>query len=187
PSAFRAPAISLTGKVNVGERLTAVVTASNIQSFKYQWYRYLAPSYQTAVKVPQAEKVSFDLAASEIDRMIAIGVTLEKWGAISQEYLSNPSSKVGGQLRLLLTPTPAMSGKYKVGSLLSVRAGRWETGVQLSYQWFRGNIPIKGAKLPTYRLVASDVGKQISVAVTGLKTGLPKATIKSPKSTKIVR
>jgi len=187
PGAFEKPTISISGKVNVGEKLTATVRSVNANVFTYQWYRFLSPSYQNAIKVPNATAQSFDLVANEISRTIAVGITLQKWGVVSEEFISTQTTQVGSQLKLLLSPTPTISGKFKVGSRLSVRAGRWETGVNLSYQWFRGTTAIAGAKSPTYQLTDKDVAKQISVSVTGLKQGLPKVTVRSTKSIKVVR
>jgi len=186
PDAFKVPTITISGKSNIGERLSVVVGNLNGASYQLQWYRFLAPSYSNAIAVPGATGASIDLPVSEVNRTISVGLRLSRWGVTSEEYFSTQTSKIGSQLKLLLTPTPSISGKNKVGSRLSVRAGRWETGVKLSYQWFRGTTAISGAKGTSYQLTAKDVGKQIYVQVTGVKIGLPKSTVRSPRTAKVV-
>ena len=74
-----------------------------------------------------------------------------------------------------------------MGKYLIARPGRWDTGVKLSYQWYRGSTLIKGAIKGNYQLAAADIGKQISVSVIGVKTGLPKVTKRSLKTGKVIR
>jgi hypothetical protein len=59
--------------------------------------------------------------------------------------------------------------------------------VKFTYQWYRGTAIIKGATKPTLRLIAADIGKQLSVSVTGAKPGIKKVTKRSSKSPKVVR
>ncbi|MBO1902835.1 hypothetical protein J4H92_12855 [Leucobacter weissii] len=69
---------------------------------------------------------------------------------------------------------PTISGTARVGSTLTARATGWTpTGVKLSYQWLRGGKAISGsaAKKASYKLVAADAKKRISVRVTGTLTG----------------
>ena len=52
----------------------------------------------------------------------------------------------------------------------------WDQGVELSYQWLRNSSPIQGAFSRTYFLNPLDAGAQISVEVTGRKTGFTTVT-----------
>lgn len=66
------------------------------------------------------------------------------------------------------TPTPTLSGTACVGNTLSANPGSWKPeGSRLSYQWLRSGQPIVGATRATYTIQASDLGKSISVRVTG--------------------
>jgi hypothetical protein len=71
--------------------------------------------------------------------------------------------------------------------LLIVRSGAWESSTKFTYQWYRGTTKVGGATKAVYKLGAADVGQQISVWVTGSKTGLPKIVKKSLKTKKIAR
>jgi len=71
---------------------------------------------------------------------------------------------------LALTPTPVISGSATVGRTLTVAPGTWDTGVKLTYQWFRNGSAISRATATTYKLTTADRGKQITVSVTANKT-----------------
>lgn len=72
----------------------------------------------------------------------------------------------------LTSAVPAITGSPRVGAALTAIAGTWSPRpVTLGYQWFRGPAPVSGATAPIYKLTSADLGKQISVEVTGTKTG----------------
>ena len=77
-------------------------------------------------------------------------------------------------------PTPAVTGTAVVGETLTATAGTWNpAGVTLAYQWLRDGSIIGGATGSRYRLTTADVGRQISVAITGSKAGLLARTARS--------
>ena len=59
----------------------------------------------------------------------------------------------------------------RVGKLLTVTTGDWGTGVTFTYRWYLGTTPITNATKPTYTPTASQLGKYLSVKVTGSKPG----------------
>jgi len=78
---------------------------------------------------------------------------------------------------LTATPVPTVSGTAKVASTLTAKAGAWSPApVVLKYQWLRDGKAITGAGKSTYKLVAADAGKKITVSVTGTKTGYQSVT-----------
>lgn len=85
-----------------------------------------------------------------------------------------------------MTPVPNISGMNRIGRVLTIRTGHWDTGVRFVYQWYRGKTVIKGATKASYKLSSADAGKQISVSVTGIKANLPRVKIMSSKTAKIV-
>ncbi|MFI5425825.1 DUF3152 domain-containing protein [Aeromicrobium sp. UC242_57] len=73
----------------------------------------------------------------------------------------------------VITPgTPTISGTPQYGKTLTAKPGAWlPADVTLSYQWFRGATPV-GTNAATYKLgSSSDVGRPITVQVTGSRTG----------------
>lgn len=80
---------------------------------------------------------------------------------------------------------PAISGRPVVGATLTATPGAWSltSGTEYSYEWLRGATVVGTA--PTYRPVAADAGKALSVRVTarnldktGTTTSAPTATVK---------
>ncbi|WP_345069901.1 excalibur calcium-binding domain-containing protein [Leifsonia kafniensis] len=81
---------------------------------------------------------------------------------------------------LTATPTPRLSGAAKLGSTLTASAGSWTPAtVTLSYQWKRSGTTITGATKPAYKVATADMGKTLTVTVTGKKTGYQMAVMTS--------
>jgi hypothetical protein len=70
-----------------------------------------------------------------------------------------------------LTPTPTVSGTHRFGEVLTAEPGVWDLDVALTYQWLRNNSPISGSTGQSYSLSLDDIGRKISIEVTGAKQG----------------
>ena len=69
-------------------------------------------------------------------------------------------------------PLPKISGTAKSLSTLTAVPGSWgPAAVSLTYQWYRSHIAIFGATSATYKVRSGDVGRTITVKVTGSKSG----------------
>ncbi len=68
-------------------------------------------------------------------------------------------------------PTPTIRGESSVGSWLTVVPGKWPAGVKLSFQWKRNWKEIKGQTKTRYLVTKADLGRTITVWVTGTKRG----------------
>jgi hypothetical protein len=67
---------------------------------------------------------------------------------------------------------PRISGKTVFGETLSADAGTWAPAdAALTYQWYAGGVAIADATGSNYTLTAAEIGKLITVTVTGAKTG----------------
>lgn len=74
-------------------------------------------------------------------------------------------------------PLPTITGTAKLGSKLTAVPGVWGPApVTLAYQWYHSHIAISGATAATYTPGAADVGRTITVKVTGSKTGYTTAS-----------
>ncbi|PPG15572.1 hypothetical protein C5D36_09000 [Rathayibacter sp. AY1C6] len=83
--------------------------------------------------------------------------------------------RIGGTA--LTAATPTITGTAAVGSTLTASAGTWgPSPVALAYQWRANGTAISGATGTTYRPVAGDAGRVITVAVTGSKSGYVSTT-----------
>ena len=78
--------------------------------------------------------------------------------------------------------TPTISGGTSVGSMLTAKPGKWGPGtMKFAYQWKRDGTAIAQATGTTYRLTKSDVGRNITVTVTGSREGVGSASRTSAK------
>lgn len=69
------------------------------------------------------------------------------------------------------TARPAISGTAKAGEVLTADPGMWSIeNIKLDYQWFANGSPIEAATGKTYTIGGQNVGKTISVEVTGSRT-----------------
>ncbi len=83
-------------------------------------------------------------------------------------------------------PTPTISGSAVVGEKLTAKAGEWKPApVTLAYQWLRDGSAISGATKTSYTLTNADVGKSISVTVTGSKAGYSTTSKTSAPTAKV--
>jgi hypothetical protein len=80
-----------------------------------------------------------------------------------------------------------IKGKAAIGRKLTVRAGTWSPRPALSYQWYRGTKPIKGATAGTYKVAKADLGKRLSVKVTANRTGFAAKVAASAKTKKVTK
>lgn len=65
------------------------------------------------------------------------------------------------------TLLPSIAGIAQEGQVLTVREGTWSGSPVFTYQWKLDGVNISGATGNTYTVVTGDVGKAITVAVTG--------------------
>lgn len=129
-----------------------------------QWLR-------NGVGVPGATSTSLTLSAADIGSVFTVAVTGTATGYSSVTKVSAPTSVVTPAS--IVGSKPTITGIPQVGQTLTANAGYWETGVSLAYQWLRNGSQITGATSSTYLLVSEDNATQVSVEVTGSKTGLP--------------
>jgi hypothetical protein len=80
---------------------------------------------------------------------------------------------------------PSISGSAVEGQVLSASTGKWAgtTPMHYSYQWRRGGSDVQGSTDATYALTASDVGYQLTVAVTATNADGSGSATSSPTTT----
>lgn len=175
----KTPTPKITGTAKVSQKLKAKPGTWKPAkvSLSYQWLR-------SGEVISGATGNSYVLVGADIGKKISVQVTGAKAGYQSVTKTSKQTKAVApGSLKPV---TPKISGVARVGSVLTAKAGTWKPApVELSYQWYRSGKPIAGATQSSYLLVAGDIGKKITVRVTGSKPEHAKAT-KSSKATKRV-
>jgi len=75
---------------------------------------------------------------------------------------------------------PKIVGSSRVGSVITVDSGYWDSGVTLSYRWIRDGIYLEGNRNPTFELMPRDTDSEISVEVTASKDGFEVLSNVSP-------
>lgn len=155
---------TLSGTPAVGWTVTAVPGewGPSPVTYTYQWLR-------GGAAISGATAASYTPVAADAGAMLSVTVTGAKSGYVTKAITSASATVLKGTLS---GATPTISGTAKVGYTLTARAGTWAPApVTLGYQWLRNGVAISGATSSTYKLIATDKGKRITVRVTGTKTG----------------
>ena len=157
------PTPVVRGTARVGEKLSASVGAWQPAPVarKQQWTR-------NGKAISGATSTSYTLTPSDVGADIAFKVNASKPGFAGVARTSTKQKVAKGHLK---TVVPTIEGAAKVGTKLTARAGSWGPGdVALTYQWNRGGKPIRNATKQSYQLAREDVGRRVTVTVTGAKT-----------------
>jgi len=159
------------GAPKIGEVLTADTSgwtpALTSKTARYQWLR-------DGKAIHGATKKTYTVSAADRGRRLAVKVTSTlssaAWTPAKLTKVSPQTVQVAQAS--ITTAKPVVKGKALKWKTLTVSPGRWSpSGIELSYQWKRGGKPIPGATSRRYKLTSADVGRKISVTVTGTKHG----------------
>lgn len=161
-----APVPTILGTAKVGLVLTANpgTWGPGTVDLSYQWYR-------SGVAIAGATLKTYALTAADYAKVMTVRVTGVRTGYLATAKLSAGTAPVAAGT-LTPTPIPTIAGTAKVGYVLTARPGIWGPApVTLTYQWFRSGVAIVGATAATYKLTATDLGKRMTVRVTGARPG----------------
>lgn len=171
---------SVSGLAQVGETLTADpgVWGPDGVEFAYAWLA-------DGVPIEGADGPTLVLDADLLDAEISVRVTGSKPGYGSE---SATSDEVGPVVAGLLTVgKPTISGTPRVGAPLTAAPGVWgPLPIDFTYQWFVGGEEVEGATEPTFVPRVGDVGKSVTVAVTGTKPGYETETVISDATAEVL-
>ncbi|MCW5954009.1 MAG: hypothetical protein KIT69_17295, partial [Propionibacteriaceae bacterium] len=166
---------TITGTLAVGSTLEARATGwSDGTTFGYQWRADGKP-------IAKATAATLRLAGSHQGKRISVTVNGSLDGHAGVSRTSAASAKV------MKAGSPTISGELVVGSTLKAKAGSWTSRTKLSYQWLRDGGAIKGATKSSYKLTSADAGKQLSVKVTGKRSGYATVAKTSPATAKVMK
>jgi hypothetical protein len=167
-----APTPKISGTPTLGEVLTATVgtwSPSPIE-LSYTWNRDGEP-------IEGEIGATFTAGVEDVGSVITFSVTAVKAGYTTVTLRSAPVL-IG--LALESTEIPTITGTPTYGQTLTAEAGEWAPeGVVFTYQWKRSGVSISGATGPTRKLSSSDLGKTITVTVTGSKEGYTPVSLTS--------
>lgn len=173
---------TIVGTPTVGQKLTAKPgTWTSGAKLAYEWHLDYGPGDVRPIK--GATTSTLTVTSSMVGKGLYVVVKGTKsgydeiWRMSGYVYPKNASTG-----KTLSAPTPTISGTARVGSKLTAKAGSWTSGTKLAYQWKANGAAIKGATGSTFTLGSAQIGKTITVTVTGTKSGY-KPTAKTSKAT----
>lgn len=158
-----------SGTPTVGQTLTAAAGSwgPSPVTVRYQWLR-------DGSAISGATAKTYKLPSASASHKISVKVTVSKQGYTTTSRTSSPRTIGKG---FSASPTPTIGGTAREGQRLTASPGTWGPApVTLRYQWYRDTSAISGATATTYLLTTSDVGKSITVRVTGTKSGYTTVT-----------
>jgi len=174
-----APEPIINGTVAVGQSLTVATgtwtpsTPTSPIVLTYRWER-------NDVTIDGATSPTYVVLASDEGKKLRAFVTGTKLGYVTNEQ---PSAQTSAVVKGTFTaaPKPTVTGTAKVGVALIAMPGPWAPStvaspISFTYRWKRDGENIDGATAATYTPVAADLGKPLSVSVSGAKTGFNTVT-----------
>lgn len=168
---------TISGTARVGTVLTVSTTVPDGAAPSYEWQR-------NGSRISGATGRSYRLQPADSGQQIRVVVRLERAGYADAERRSSSVKVAAGAL---VSATPRVSGTSRVGSTLTAVTGSWTDGTQFRYQWRVDGRDVSGATGRTFTPRASDVGKQVSVRVTGSLPGYSTASKSSGSTGKVAR
>ena len=154
---------SISGNFTLGSTLTFNQGSWNEwPAATWQWTR-------DGQIIPTSPSTPYTITTADVGHTIGVNYSM-----MADGYNTYTGTVAGSSVALgtiLLTPVPTISGTIKAGNKLTAIPGLWDTGVTLTYQWLRGGVAITGATSSGYTLTKTDINTNISVKVTGSRTG----------------
>ncbi len=170
---------TISGKLLIGWYESAKTgTWTSGTAFTYQWYA-------GGTAIAGATEASYKLTVAEVGKQITVKVTGSLAGYPSVSKISAPTDAVPEGV--LSSSVPTISGTPTVGNTLSSVRGDWTTGTEFARQWYADGVAIEDATGISYKLTAADLGKRITVIVTGSKTGYATTSETSVATAKVVQ
>ncbi|MFS0867050.1 peptidoglycan DD-metalloendopeptidase family protein [Microbacterium sp. 179-B 1A2 NHS] len=166
---FTRSTLTLKGERSVGKTLTAVPGSWGPQPLKitYQWLR-------DGAAIPGATARTYVPVAADDKRMLSVRMWAKKSGFTTAR---KTSAEVRIARAFTTRPVPTITGTVAVGKTLTATSTAWKPAASaLTYRWYRGSAPISGATRSTYKLVAADGGKAISVRIRASRSGYTPVT-----------
>lgn len=171
---------TLTGAVKVGATLTASPGRWSMPwlEHSFQWLR-------DGKVIAGATGASYRLRATEAGSQVAVRVTARSSVSGRSASVTSHAVTVPVLAAPQVTKPVRVTGTVRLGHKVKASPVRWDvSGTRTTYQWLRSGKAIKGATSSSYRLTRADVGKKISVRVTGTALGHRTATATS-RATKV--
>lgn len=170
----------VSGTPKVGQKLTSSwgTWSPSGNTMKFQWLADGTP-------ISGATGRAFTPAAAQKGAKISVRVTASQGSLKPATSTSSATAAVApGTFN---TAAPTISGTAQVGAPLTASTGSWSPQPSSrTFQWYADGNPIFGATAATYTPTSADLGKKISVKVTGSSNGYTSASAGSAQTAAVV-
>jgi surface antigen len=157
---------TLTGTAKVGKVLTARPGRWSVAGARYR-YQWLAGGRVVA----GATRPTLTLTRAQVALRLSVRVTASRVGYPTTTASSARTATVSPAL-LSHTARPTIDGRPQVSSTLTADPGTWSPApVTLAYQWSADGVPLRGETGTTFTPGAAQVGRRLTVTVTGSRSG----------------
>ena len=170
------PASSKRGKPSRPSRACGLPAKGiGTDALTYQWLRDGLP-------IPEAVGETYKITDSDDGRSLALRVTASADGVNDGVETTLPSPKVSATNAVEYTARPGISGEAptvwgwtRVGFTVEADVlGTWSPGwMTVKLQWQADGVDIEGATAGSYRIRVADLGKTVTLKVTGSSDGVP--------------
>jgi surface antigen len=171
----------VSGTARVGQVLRATPGTWSVASttVRYQWLA-------DGAVVRGATSRTFTPAHAQQGRRVSVRVTASRPGYPTTSASSARTAPLAAA-RITHTGAPTVTGTPQVGVELSAEAGDWAPApVTLGYRWAADGVPIAGADGPRFTPGPAEVGRQLTVTVTGTRSGYAAVSATSPATAAVL-
>ncbi|MCL1839284.1 MAG: hypothetical protein FWG47_08275 [Propionibacteriaceae bacterium] len=138
----------------------------------YQWYR-------SSAKIAGAVKKTYTVLSADYSKCLNVEVTVTANGKTVAKKAGETTDTISSLITYAAKPN-ALPAQVVMGKELVATHADWEPAkVVVKYQWLRDGKAIAGATSSSYKTVKADLGKKISVKLTGSSAGVIALSITS--------
>lgn len=135
-------------------------------TFSYKWR---LTDTNRVTTYPAVAGDTYSPPSSALGKKVSVIVTASLAGYTSVQRFSPMVVVTAAPFGSVAVPT--IKGGAYIGATLTAVPGAASPSATYTYQWRRAGAPIAGATKATYKIVAADLGKVVSVTVTARRTG----------------
>jgi uncharacterized protein YjbI with pentapeptide repeats len=158
--------------VNAPALPTKIVLADRVTVMSGNWPAGTSLTYQWYLdekEIAGATQAEYVTTVSDVSHALKVKVVGTAPGFESLTKISD--SRVVQKGTIPDGSGYSVSGKFSVGSVVSVTGGNWAPEVYLTYEWLLGGQPIKDAKQASYLISPAALNKLLSVRISASKSG----------------
>lgn len=184
PLAAAKPVIVGTAKVGSTLKISAPKWNHDVVTTSYRWFARFGKGRLDEI-YPAATKGSWKVTSAYAGAAISVQVAGSK-ANYDDAILTSASSKAVPYLGAVKFSTPTLSGTFKVGKTVKVKAGSLSpSSATFDYAWLANGKLFSFTEKGSLTLPKSVKGKKITVVVTGSKSGYRMTTKSSGSSSKV--